>query len=137
MGAIKDGRKGWLNHPIVLKWFNNGYPYLTDLKEYFKAVVNEWVNRGHTNTLDWSDLEGFCNLGSSQRCPLTHIEEVEYRRVLIFKHPEWYLKRFNPDEVEEVLRTEPVYINGVNSSLFRNISKYRELEKRIRSILNN
>lgn len=135
MGAVKDGRRGWLNHPIVLKWFNNGHPYLADLKEYFKAMVEEWVNRGHKNTIDWGDLQGFRDWGSNQRCPLTHTEEVEYRRVLIFKNPEWYVKRFNPDEIEEVLCTEPVYINGVNGSLFRNISSYRELEKRIRSIL--
>jgi hypothetical protein len=76
-------------------------------------------------------------LGSNQRCPLTHLEEVEYRRVLIFKNPEWYTKRFNRDDVEEVLCTEPVYINGVNGSLFRDLQSYRELERRVRRILDS
>lgn len=137
MGVIRDGRKGWLNHPIVLKWFNNGSPYLFDLKEYFAAIVCEWVDRGHKNTVNWGDLECFSGLGSNQRCPLTHLEEVEYRRVLIFKNPEWYTKRFNRDDVEEVLCTEPVYINGVNGSLFRDLQSYRELERRVRRILDS
>jgi len=137
MGAINDGRRGWLNHPIVLKWFNNGHPYLTDLREYFEAMVCEWVNRGHTNTVGWGELDAYCKLGSSLRCPLTHLEEVEYRRVLIFKDPEWYTRRFDPDEVEEVLSTEPVYINGVNGILFRDSHMYRKLEERIKSILSD
>jgi hypothetical protein len=134
MGIIVDGRRGWLNHPVVLKWYNYGRPYLADLHRYFEAVVAEWVRRGHVNTLTWADLAPF-KVGLEGRCPLSHIEEVEYRRVLLYKEPEWYLKCFTKEEVEEVLSTEPVYINGVNGSLIENIDGYRKLEHTLKLFL--
>ncbi|MEM2041639.1 MAG: pyrimidine dimer DNA glycosylase/endonuclease V, partial [Nitrososphaerota archaeon] len=31
MGLINDGKRGWLNHPVVLMYYNDGKPYFYDL----------------------------------------------------------------------------------------------------------
>gem|GEM_PF-362219 len=125
MGLIKDERRGWLNHPIVLMYYNGGRPYFKDLGGYFNACIEEWRRRGMRSQISLSDIEHLIlGAGSAEGHPLTHVHEVEYRRVLILKEPEHYLKAFQREEIIEVFETEPVLISGVNSWIFRGSKLY-------------
>jgi hypothetical protein len=125
MGLIKDEKRGWLNHPIVLMYYNGGRPYFKDLGGYFNACIEEWRRRGMRSQISLSDIEHLIlRAGSAEGHPLTHVHEVEYRRVLILKEPEHYLRTFRREEVVEVFETEPVLISGVNSWIFRSSKLY-------------
>jgi len=39
--------KGWKNHPAVLMWVGH-LPYL---KQYYNAIVKEWIKRGYNNNM--------------------------------------------------------------------------------------
>lgn len=134
MDLIKDGRRGWLNHPIVLMYYNDGRPYLKDLDGYFNACVEEWRRRGMRSEISLSDIERLIlKAGSAEGHPLTHMHEIEYRRVLILKDPEYYLMAFRREEIVEVFETEPVLISGVNSWIFRGSKLYEsKLRKAIK-----
>jgi len=131
MSLIRNGRRGWLNHPIVLMYYNDGRPYLRDLIGYFNACVDEWRRRGMRSSISLSDIEHLIlGVVSAEGHPLTHVHEVEYRRVLILKDPGHYLRAFRKEEVLEVFETEPVLISGVNSWIFRNRRLYESVLRR-------
>lgn len=125
MGLINDGKRGWLNHPIVLMYYNDGSPYFYDLVNYFNACLEEWRHRNMKSKISLTDIEELIKkIDSTKGHPLTHKHEVEYRRVLILKNPEHYLKVFSVEEVREVFETEPILISGINSWIFRNKKLY-------------
>lgn len=133
-GAIKDGKKGWLNHPIVLMYYNEGMPYLEDLVGYFKAVVDEWASRGFKNNISLADIEGFIkSLRVAHGTPITHVHEVEYRRILLLKDPCYYLDKFGEEEIREVLETEPVPIKGINLWIFDVYEEYKKFVAELKS----
>jgi hypothetical protein len=133
LGLIDDGSRGWWNHPIVLMYFNNGEPYLEDLVNYFNATVREWTKRNRRNFLTLDDLIPFIErVRGISGTPVTHMHELEYRRVLLMKNPCYYLKKLSPKELEEILETEPVTISGVNTWLFKRYESYRELVAMLR-----
>lgn len=133
LGLIGDGKRGWLTHPIVQLYLNGGRPYLPDLLKYFYALVDEWERRGYRNGMDAADVERAvkrvdCDWGT----PITHVHEVEYRRVLILKDPCHYLSKFSREEIEEVLATPPVPIRGINMWLFDVAEEYRRFIEGVR-----
>lgn len=131
MGLVNDGRRGWLNHPVVLMYYNDGSPYFRDLVGYFNACVEEWTRRGMRSSISLSDITHLIEeIRSAEGNPLTRIHELEYRRVLILKEPKHYLRAFTPEEVVEVFETEPTRINGVNTWIFKNTRLYASLLKR-------
>jgi len=133
LGILADGRRGWLNHPVVLMYFNGGRPYVGDLVGYFYAVVEEWKARGHKNSLSLADVEPLlARVEGAPGTPITHVHEVEYRRVLILKEPCHYLMAFSPEEVAEVLETEPTPIPGVNTWIFQVYGQYKRFVDRVK-----
>ena len=46
--------KGWRNHPITKMW--DGYENL--LKHYFNICVEEWMERGYNNNMNFEPIEG-------------------------------------------------------------------------------
>ncbi|WP_342765423.1 pyrimidine dimer DNA glycosylase/endonuclease V [Vulcanisaeta sp. JCM 14467] len=81
LGILRDGKTGWLNHPIVLMYFNNGRPYLDDLIKYFYAVVDEWVRRGFVNNISLSNIEPLIKyVDYEYGTPVSEVMAREYRR---------------------------------------------------------
>ncbi len=116
LGILRDGRTGWLNHPIVLMYFNNGRPYLEDLVKYFYSVIDEWERRGFVNNISLSDVEALIrHVDYEVGTPVTEIMAREYRRVLLLKDPCYYVNKLSADELLELLNTEPVYFKGINT----------------------
>ena len=127
LGVLKDGKTGWTRHPIVLMYYNEGRPYVRDLVGYFHAVVEEWMRRGFRNEVSLADLLPLLkSVEGARGTPVTHVHEVEYRRVLILKEPCHYLAKFSEEEVREVVETEPVPIPGVNTWVFSEMRTYQE-----------
>jgi hypothetical protein len=118
-GLDKGWERGWLNHPITLMYYNDGRPYFRDLIGYFNACVEEWRLRGMRSSISLSDIENLIQgVISAEGHPLTPTHEIEYRRILILKEPEHYIRAFRREEVLEVFETEPVLISGINSWIF-------------------
>ena len=46
--------KGWRNHPIVRMW--DGYE--NALKHYLNLCIEEWMERGYNNTMNFEPIEG-------------------------------------------------------------------------------
>lgn len=46
--------KGWKNHPAVLMWRGHS----NALKEYMNICIDEWVRRGHKNTMQREIIRG-------------------------------------------------------------------------------
>jgi len=44
--------KGWRNHPITKMWVG----YESSLQLYFNVIVDEWINRGYNNTMQYEDI---------------------------------------------------------------------------------
>jgi len=131
-GVLNDGRKGWINHPIVLLYFNNGKPYIDDLVGYFYAVIDEWERRGFRNNIVLNDIEPLLGrLESSSGTPVTPTMAREYRRVLLLKEPCHYLSKLSRSELEELLSTEPMYINGINTWILQVMDEYREFMRKL------
>ncbi|MCS7132121.1 MAG: hypothetical protein NZ918_00135, partial [Aigarchaeota archaeon] len=38
LNLINDGKRGWLNHPIVLMYYNDGRAYIQDLVSFFPGM---------------------------------------------------------------------------------------------------
>ncbi len=132
LDLIRDGRRGWVNHPIVLMYFNDGRPYIRDLIGFFDACVKEWKRRGFNNLINLNDIENFLErVNGSDGTPITHIHEIEYRRILLIKNLKHYIKIFPHEEVLEVIKTDPVMINGVNSWIWRDFKKYEKFIKHV------
>jgi len=131
MGLIRDGRRGWLNHPITLMYYNDGRPYFRDLIGYFNACVEEWRLRRMRSSISLSDIEHLIQgVISAEGHPLTPTHEIEYRRILILKEPEHYIRAFRREEVLEVFENEPVLISGINSWIFRDRRLYESALRR-------
>ncbi|MGC9187642.1 MAG: pyrimidine dimer DNA glycosylase/endonuclease V, partial [Fervidicoccaceae archaeon] len=95
--------------------------------------VREWTKRNRRNFLTLDDLIPFIErVRGISGTPVTHVHELEYRRVLLMKNPCYYLKKLSPKELEEILETEPVTISGVNTWLFKRYEIYRELVAMLR-----
>jgi len=79
----------WKNHPAVRMWWG----YSNNLKEYYNAIVEEWIRRGYKNNMprnlfhktyskpNWIFDERFC---------------ISHQSNLVRKFPEHY-KKFFPD----------------------------------------
>lgn len=46
--ALNGQSKGWVNHPATKMW--RGYERA--LRQYLRAMILEWVDRGYKNTMD-------------------------------------------------------------------------------------
>lgn len=116
LGIINDGRKGWLNHPMVLMYFNDGKPYINDLVNYFYAVVDEWVRRGYVNHVSLNDVEHYLKyVDGIEGTPVTQEMAREYRRVLLLKDPCYYVNKLSNDELRELINSKPTYFKGINT----------------------
>ena len=49
----KDGKpyKGWINHPCSVMWRD----YAPALKHYTNVFIQEWINRGYNNNMEFYD----------------------------------------------------------------------------------
>ena len=49
----KDGKpyKGWINHPCSVMWKD----YVPALKHYTNVIIQEWINRGYNNNMEFYD----------------------------------------------------------------------------------
>ncbi|MCS7133323.1 MAG: pyrimidine dimer DNA glycosylase [Candidatus Caldarchaeum sp.] len=136
LGLINDGLKGWLTHPIVLLYFNGGKPYLDDVIGFFNACVMEWKKRGKQNNLSLNDIKHLIErVEKTSGTPVTHVHEIEYRRILLMKDPKHYVKVFPQNEILEVLEAEPVKISGINSWIFEDPKIYPRFLKKIKKLL--
>lgn len=54
--------KGWSSHPALLMWkgYENG------LKYYLNCMIEEWINRGYNNTMEYEVYDTVSNDGSSE-----------------------------------------------------------------------
>jgi len=74
--------KGWLNHPCTVMWRNN----VPALKKYLNCSIEEWVERGFKNTMDFEDID----------------EQVEM--------PEWFgNEKFHSSHRANLLKKEPEF----------------------------
>lgn len=138
LGLIRDGKKGWINHPIVLMYFNRGKPFVRDLKGFFGACVEEWRRRGFSNSINLRDIEVILDeIESADGTPVTRVHEIEYRRILLIKDPRHYVRVFPRGEIIEVIETEPVPISGINLWLFEDLRRYRQVVQRVRLLHEN
>ncbi|MCI4446974.1 MAG: pyrimidine dimer DNA glycosylase [Pyrobaculum sp.] len=129
-GILRDGRRGWLNHPIVLMY--DAGPYVDDLVRYFYAAVDEWTRRGFRNNISLDDVEPLLKqLAGAPGTPVTEDLAREYRRVLLLKEPCFYYRRLTAEELAELLSTPPRPYNGVNLWLFGMLEIYEAFMKRL------
>ncbi|MCX8202780.1 MAG: pyrimidine dimer DNA glycosylase [Nitrososphaeria archaeon] len=136
LGLIDDGLRGWLNHPVVLLYFNEGRPYVRDLVGFFWACVEEWRMRGYSSSIGLEDVDPLLGrIEVTEGTPVTRVHEIEYRRILLVKDPEHYVRAFPREEVIEVLETEPVLVSGINGWLFEDLKSYERAVRRIRRML--
>jgi hypothetical protein len=116
-GVLRDGRRGWLNHPIVLMY--DAGPYVEDLVRYFYAAVDEWTRRGYRSNISLDDVEPLLKeVEGAPGTPVTEDMAREYRRLLLLKEPCHYYKKLSAAELEELLNTPPRPYPGVNLWLF-------------------
>jgi hypothetical protein len=55
LNAIERGNGGWANHPATRMW--RGYE--PALRQYMRAIILEWIDRGYNNNMDIPDSEKF------------------------------------------------------------------------------
>jgi hypothetical protein len=133
LGIVNDGRRGWINHPIVLMYFNDGRPYIDDLMNYFYAVVDEWERRGRKNNISLNDIERYLrHVEGIEGSPVTPVIAREYRRVLLLKDPCYYIGKLSVDEVWELVNSEPVYFKGINAWIKDVYDEYVEFINELR-----
>jgi len=130
-GVLRDGRRGWLNHPVVLMY--DAGPYLEDLVNYFYAVVEEWIRRGFKNFISLDDVEHLLkHVDTAPGTPVTEDLAREYRRILLLKDPCHYYPKLSRGELEELLAKLPRPYRGVNLWIFDVWESYQAFMKRLR-----
>jgi len=75
--------KGWLNHPCTVMWRNN----VPALKMYLNCAIEEWVERGFKNTMDFEDIDGEVEMPEWFGNEKFH---SSHRANLLKKEPEFY-----------------------------------------------
>jgi Pyrimidine dimer DNA glycosylase len=75
--------KGWLNHPCTVMWRNN----VPALKMYLNCAIEEWVERGFKNTMDFEDIDGEIEMPEWFGNEKFH---SSHRANLLKKEPEFY-----------------------------------------------
>ena len=75
--------KGWLNHPCTVMWRNN----VPALKMYLNSAIEEWVERGFKNTMDFEDIDGEVEMPEWFGNEKFH---SSHRANLMKKDPEFY-----------------------------------------------
>ena len=129
-GVLRDGRRGWLNHPVVLMY--DAGPYIDDLVEYFYAVVEEWTRRGYKSNISLDDVESLLReVEGIPGTPVTEDLAREYRRVLLLKEPCHYYRKLSATELEELLKTPPRPYPGVNLWIFDMWEVYTRFAERL------
>lgn len=93
-----DRYKGWKSHPAVLMWKS----YLPYLKQYYNAIVKEWIKQGYNNNMTlFPDVElkttksppwwlGFRPFHLSHRASLLRKDRKHYSKY--FSIPDAYLQ---------------------------------------------
>jgi hypothetical protein len=81
--------KGWKNHPATQAWKD----YIPALKDYYNAMIDEWITRGYNNTMEKFPHQK--DVIYPEWCSNTRIHYSHMAR-LIQKDPDFYNPRFNP-----------------------------------------
>lgn len=83
--------KGWRNHPVTLMWAG----YESALQLYQNYTIQEWVNRGYKNTMQYEEIIP----GSIVMPDWFGLEELHrsHRSNLLRKDYEYYSQYFNED----------------------------------------
>jgi hypothetical protein len=55
LNAIERGSGGWSNHPATRMW--RGYE--PALRQYMRAVILEWIDRGYNNNMEIPNKESY------------------------------------------------------------------------------
>ena len=98
--------KGWRNHPVTLMWAG----YEPALQLYQNYTIQEWVDRGYKNTMQFEDIN---NLGIIMP-PWLGLEEFHksHRSNLLRKDNEYYSQYFNEDINQEYYWPSKEMINA-------------------------
>ena len=98
--------KGWRNHPVTLMWAG----YEPALQLYQNYTIQEWVDRGYKNTMQFEDIN---NLGIIMP-PWLGLEEFHksHRSNLLRKDYEYYSQYFNEDINQEYYWPSKEMINA-------------------------
>ena len=98
--------KGWRNHPVTLRWAG----YEPALQLYQNYTIQEWVDRGYKNTMQFEDIN---NLGIIMP-PWLGLEEFHksHRSNLLRKDYEYYSQYFNEDINQEYYWPSKEMINA-------------------------
>ena len=71
----KDGKpyKGWINHPCSVMWKD----YVPALKHYTNVFIQEWINRGYNNNMEFYDTgKIIMQIGLVMKSFIHHIELI-------------------------------------------------------------
>lgn len=86
--------RGWINHPCSIMW----RPYPDALKFYANTMIEEWVRRGHKNTMELFVVPDRVQLPEWMGFDLFH---ASHRSNLIRKDAGFY-NQFNWDETGDL-----------------------------------
>ncbi len=82
------GEKGWYNHPATRSWLG----YTNCLKRYVNTIIEEWVQRGYENKMEYYDIDE----DNHDEPPWFGCEKVYYSHQarLLQKDPVFYKDKF-------------------------------------------
>ena len=93
----KTNKKGFKNHPAVRMW--KKYP--DALKHYHDAMIDEWVRRGHKNTMNKYNVKKKLSLPWFMK---NKAIRLSYQANLIVKDPKHYKPLFTPGPPSRYLK---------------------------------
>ena len=92
LNVLEGKSKGWSTHLATLAWVG----YIDGLKFYINCMINEWIRRGHTNTMQVYELPETVDLPWWTQWGRLH---ETHKAMLLRKNPGHYSKYFtmNPE----------------------------------------
>jgi hypothetical protein len=81
--ALRGETEGWVNHPATRMWEG----HMNALKEYYNAMLKEWISRGYKNTMKPERVRGKVRYPWWLGKRWFH---DQYKALLLRKDPVWY-----------------------------------------------
>lgn len=100
----RTDKKGWRNHPAVRMWCGHE----TTLKIYYNAILDEWIERGYNNNMEYEYLTVLDLAETRNPSWLTEEFCASHRSNLLRKDPKWYgqFEWIEPDDLPYVWPVE-------------------------------
>jgi hypothetical protein len=115
--------RGWQNHPATLMWKG----YLPYLKQYYNAIVEEWIRRGYVNNMPLYTKKQINTTKSPPWWLGFKPLHYAYQASLLRKNKTYYSKYFSQEKLKKYMKYSYVWPSKLNPTIVTCIKNKKDM----------